>query len=116
MLLSQAGRKIMLASDFEGIMMFFRVDLPRMFPDEASSTKLIKASMAMKVPEKKLQKLVNVVLKLSPVLCLEQGAVEPTSLTLRRGEQPHSVGPPSGPTDYEYLGATRVQTRVAQRV
>eukprot|EP00729_Bicosta_minor_P006480 gene6480-261_t len=54
--LLKLGKRYLLQFDFEGVMNFFRVDLPRMFPDERSACKLISVGMKMKVSEKMLDK------------------------------------------------------------
>ena len=54
--LLKLGKVYLLQFDFEGVMNFFRVDLPRMFPDERSASKLISVGMKMKVTEKMLDK------------------------------------------------------------
>jgi hypothetical protein len=54
--LLKLGKRYLLQYDFEGVMNFFRVDLPRMFPDDRSALKLISVSMKCKVTEKDLDK------------------------------------------------------------
>lgn len=55
--LLKLAKEDILQQDFEGILQFFRVALPRRFQDEASAGRLISASLKLKVTDKKLKKL-----------------------------------------------------------
>eukprot|EP00039_Didymoeca_costata_P033341 m.41919 g.41919 ORF g.41919 m.41919 type:complete len:983 (-) comp9824_c0_seq1:91-3039(-) len=55
--LLKLSRKDLLQLDFEGIMRYFRVDLPRLYSTEATSFRLIATSTRFKISEKKLKKI-----------------------------------------------------------
>ncbi|XP_033105176.1 rab GTPase-activating protein 1-like isoform X3 [Anneissia japonica] len=54
--LLKAGRKDMLTMDFEGILKYFRVSLPKKFRTVESAQELVQSAMSMKVTSRKLRK------------------------------------------------------------
>ena len=56
LLLFQISRKDLLALDFEGVLKYFRVQLPKRFRTEEAAKELIQTAVGLKVSSKKLKK------------------------------------------------------------
>ena len=52
----QISRKDLLALDFEGVLKYFRVQLPKRFRTEEATKELIQTAVGLKVSSKKLKK------------------------------------------------------------
>ena len=52
----QVSRKDLLALDFEGVLKYFRIQLPKRFRSEEATKDLIKTAVSLKVSSKKLKK------------------------------------------------------------